>query len=299
MLEIARAGAGGPAGEECLRVPWVRGQGQSEVGDRALIVLLLDHRETAMVKKLRVRWSERQRLGVVRDGAVEVAGLRARSAAARVGGRRHRSVADRFVGRVLRARVIALSHRSGAAIWRRHGRARGQRQSRRDDPRLHARAPSERRSMSSAAWVACHFTAARSPENWNRRAVASPSSRRPTKTVPTGLTGVPPSGPAMPVTASAQDAPARVATPRAIASAHCPLTAPWARRSDPGTASSSSFARREYARTPRSKYADAPGTLVRRWPRRPPVHASATARVSPRSRSMRPTTSSSVSLSRP
>src|SRR5213594_1805438 len=119
------------------------------------------------------------------------------------------------------------------------------------------------------------------------------------KTVPTGFVGVPPSGPAMPVMASPHGAPARVAIPRAIASAHGALTAPCVVRIDSGTPSSSSFARFEYTRTPRSKYAEEPGTLVSRWPRSPPVHDSATASVSLRSSSMRPTTSSRVSPSRP
>ena len=99
--------------------------------------------------------------------------------------------------------------------------------------------------MSNAAWVDCHFTEARSPWNLKRRALARPSTASPTNTVPTGFAGVPPSGPAIPVMASAHAVPARSAAPRAIASAQGALTAPWTRRTSAGTPRSSSLARFE------------------------------------------------------
>lgn len=46
-------------------------------------------------------------------------------------------------------------------------------------------------------------------------------------TVPTGFSGVPPSGPAIPVVAKEKSLPVRFRTPVAIASAHSRLTAPW------------------------------------------------------------------------
>src|SRR5207244_8229696 len=83
-----------------------------------------------------------------------------------------------------------------------------------------------RRSRSSAIWVDCHFTADRSPANWNRRASTSPETATPMKTVPTGFPGVPPSGPAMPVMARPTGLPLRAQMPRAMASAQGALTAP-------------------------------------------------------------------------
>ena len=49
-----------------------------------------------------------------------------------------------------------------------------------------------------------------------------------TTTVPTGFSGEPPPGPAMPVTATATSAPARARMPSTIASATGSLTAPCA-----------------------------------------------------------------------
>src|SRR5439155_22485067 len=97
----------------------------------------------------------------------------------------------------------------------------------------HAHCPAHRvasrsrlRSISSAIWLDCHFTDARSPVNRNRRDVTAPTTARPMKTVPTGLVGVPPPGPAIPVTDSPHGLPDASQIPRAIASAHGPLTAP-------------------------------------------------------------------------
>jgi hypothetical protein len=61
-------------------------------------------------------------------------------------------------------------------------------------------------------------------------------------TVPTGLPGTAPPGPAMPVTATARCTGARVSAPSAIARATGSLTAPWVRSSASGTPSSSDLA---------------------------------------------------------
>jgi len=60
-------------------------------------------------------------------------------------------------------------------------------------------------------------------------------------TVPTGLSGVPPSGPAMPLTASVHYTGARASSPPAIAITVWPLTAPPRASSSGGTPSSSVF----------------------------------------------------------
>ena len=70
-----------------------------------------------------------------------------------------------------------------------------------------ARRRSRRRSMSSAVCDDCHLTASRPPGKRKRRtSMLAPPARTAAamNTVPTGLPGVPPSGPAMPVTASPQ-----------------------------------------------------------------------------------------------
>ena len=95
-----------------------------------------------------------------------------------------------------------------------------------------------------------------------------------------------------PVTARPQSLPARAQTPCAMASAQGALTAPWARRIVLGHAEQLLLGAVRVVTTPRSKYADEPSTSVRRSPTSPPVHDSATASVSPRSSSSRPTTCS-------
>jgi hypothetical protein len=84
--------------------------------------------------------------------------------------------------------------------------------------------------------IVCVRTDARSP---SKRCVAAfthgalPGSRRMAhakQTVPTGLSGVPPSGPAMPVTATATCAALCDSAPIAIARATGSLTAPKSRR---------------------------------------------------------------------
>src|SRR5690606_26100510 len=55
----------------------------------------------------------------------------------------------------------------------------------------------------------------------------SPDIAVPKQTVPTGLSGVPPAGPAMPVTATESPVPIRAQAPAAMAAATSSLTAPW------------------------------------------------------------------------
>jgi hypothetical protein len=69
-------------------------------------------------------------------------------------------------------------------------------------------------------------------------------------TVPTGFSSVPPSGPAIPVIATAASAPKRSIAPAAIASATAPETAPCSSISAGSTPRSCCFASFEYATTP-------------------------------------------------
>src|SRR6185503_2607573 len=119
-----------------------------------------------------------------------------------------------------------------------------------EGPRHQAR--SARRSISSAAWADCHFTASRPPANRNRRTSTPAGDATPTKTVPTGFSGDPPSGPAMPVMATPQAVPPMRQAPRAMASATGALTAPCARMRSAGTPRRSVLASFEYTTTPRS-----------------------------------------------
>ena len=73
------------------------------------------------------------------------------------------------------------------------------------------------------------------------------------KTVPTGFTLVPPSGPAMPVTPTPTSTPAFLRAPAAICAAIASLTAPCASIALASTPSSSILAAFEYVTKPRSK----------------------------------------------
>src|SRR5665213_2287761 len=83
-------------------------------------------------------------------------------------------------------------------------------------------------SMSrSAVATAARRTASRSPLKRSSTAIsAPPRCARANQTSPTGLSGVPPSGPATPVTATASVAPLKCNAPEAICSAVGRLTAP-------------------------------------------------------------------------
>ena len=73
------------------------------------------------------------------------------------------------------------------------------------------------------------------------------------QTVPTGLSGVPPAGPATPVVALPYTEPVARRTPSAICSATGRLTAPKRSRSPPFTPSNERFTSFEYATTPPRK----------------------------------------------
>src|SRR5262245_57073974 len=126
----------------------------------------------------------------------------------------------------------------------------------RDERADHAGDDSARRSRSSAACEDCHFTASRPPGKRNRRTSmrgpSDPGTAAAMYTVPTGFAGVPPSGPAMPVTAIPHGEPDMRQMPAAIASATGALTAPCSRSIASGTPSSCCLASFEYTTTPRS-----------------------------------------------
>ncbi len=86
-------------------------------------------------------------------------------------------------------------------------------------------------------------TSERLPGSRRVRVSVRPSASRTVKqTVPTGLSGVPPPGPAIPVIATAVSAPKRCRAPAAIASATGSDTAPCASMSAASTPSSWIFA---------------------------------------------------------
>lgn len=83
----------------------------------------------------------------------------------------------------------------------------------------------------------------RFPGSRTVRVVVRPSSSRTVKhTVPTGFSGVPPLGPAIPVIAVAVSAPKPYSAPAAIAWATGSETAPWASISAGSTPRSCAFA---------------------------------------------------------
>jgi hypothetical protein len=82
-----------------------------------------------------------------------------------------------------------------------------------------------------------------SPGSRTVRVVARPSASRTLQhTVPTGFSSVPPSGPAIPVIATAVSASKRFSAPSAIASATGSDTAPCSSISRGSTSSNSTFA---------------------------------------------------------
>src|SRR6185503_2740710 len=101
-------------------------------------------------------------------------------------------------------------------------------------------------TMSSAACDAWNFTCSRSPKKRNVRTRRSLSVTAATTTVPTGFSGVPPLGPAIPVTATPTLARAFALMPSAIASPTGSLTAPCSRMRSGGTSSSCVLASFEY-----------------------------------------------------
>src|SRR5258708_2811051 len=103
-------------------------------------------------------------------------------------------------------------------------------------------------------------------------------------TRPTGLPGVAPPGPAMPVMATARSTSARSSAPIAIAVAVSLLTAPKVASVVVLTPSIARLASLEYVTKPRSITSDEPGISVSAPATRPPVQDSAVAMVSLRIR---------------
>ena len=84
--------------------------------------------------------------------------------------------------------------------------------------------------------------ARRSPGQTNLRAQSPSVAERPIQVVPTGLSGRPPPGPAMPLMLTPMFAPSAVRTPRAISITVSRLTAPFARSTFAGTPRRAVFA---------------------------------------------------------
>ncbi len=114
-----------------------------------------------------------------------------------------------------------------------------------------------------------------------RPCVAGRGPSRASQTVPTGLAGLPPPGPAIPVTLSPHVVPSSFRTPLARPTATSSDTAPHRSMSGSGIPSRSVFKTSAYAITPPQNTADAPGTSVIDAPKPPPVQLSATETVSP------------------
>ena len=89
--------------------------------------------------------------------------------------------------------------------------------------------------------MACSRTAARSPPNTRRSVWVAPARLQAKQTVPTGLPGTAPPGPAMPVVDSATWPALLASAPCAIAAATSSLTAPNCAISAAGTPSIADF----------------------------------------------------------
>src|SRR5213596_293928 len=135
---------------------------------------------------------------------------------------------------------------------------------------------SSRRSRSSDACALRRRISSRSPGNTRLTARVSVWTRAASHTVPTGFSGVPPPGPAIPVTAMLASAEKSRWAPSAIARTVSSETAPWAWSVSSGTLSAAVLMTSAYATTPPMNVSDAPGTSVIRFATRPPVHDSAT-----------------------
>src|SRR5581483_6180479 len=125
-------------------------------------------------------------------------------------------------------------------------------------------------------------------------ATVPPAPARPSHTVPTGFSGVPPSGPAMPVIDAAQVAPDLRRAPSAIARTTGSLTAPCCWRRSRGTPRALCFISFEYVTKPPAIHFELPATSVSSWDKRPPVQLSAQQIVSPLRASSSPTACAKV-----
>ncbi len=100
------------------------------------------------------------------------------------------------------------------------------------------RVSAARRARGAAPWSSPSLApSVRSPGSTTRRARSPKAEVQCRYTSPTGFSGVPPPGPAMPVVEIASCAPVAASAPRAIASAHSAETAPCCSRSAAGTPS--------------------------------------------------------------
>lgn len=136
-----------------------------------------------------------------------------------------------------------------------------------------------------AAWA---WICDRLPEKRQQTATSSlrplRSPESPNHTVPTGFSGLPPVGPAIPVTERTKGAGVVADNPWTMAKAVWPETAPHWASVEAETPRNRCFASLEYVTKPPQNTSEAPATLVSRWATSPPVHDSATATVRPRRR---------------
>src|SRR5438046_9060721 len=122
-----------------------------------------------------------------------------------------------------------------------------------------------RRGRSSAACAARRRISSRSPGNTRRTARAAVWTRAANHTVPTGFSGVPPPGPAIPVTAMVQSAEKRRCAPSAIARTVSSETAPYASRVSSGTLSAAVLITSAYATTPPMKVRSEERRVGKEW----------------------------------
>src|ERR1051326_3080837 len=155
------------------------------------------------------------------------------------------------------------------------------------------------RSKSNALCVANHLNSFRSTGQNSLRCSCASVLATAMCTVPTGLASEPPPGPAMPVMPTPYVVPKRSRMPRASAIATSSETSPCSAISAGATLAKSCFAFAVYTTAPPMKKAEVPATSVRRDASSPPVHDSAVATLAPRSVSIRPSTASSESSSKP
>src|SRR5207342_96912 len=132
-----------------------------------------------------------------------------------------------------------------------------------------------RRARCSAATVARERIVSRSAGSENSPASLPPRVATWKWTRPTGLSSVPPPGPATPVTAIPTSTPSRDRIPSAIAAATSAETAPCSAINSSATPSWPTLTSSAYAITEPAKTSLDPGTSVRRAATSPPVHDSA------------------------
>ena len=152
-----------------------------------------------------------------------------------------------------------------------------------------------------SAWrTAASRTAARSPRK--RLSCVSITTRRPSRvakpnqTVPTGLPGTAPPGPAIPLIDTARSAPLRRNACRASSATVASLTAPWRLRVVARTPRSRRLAASEYTTQPAKNQFEAPAGSVNARASPPPVQDSAVATVRPRLSRRRTTRCSKTSI---